>query len=48
MLRNGVECLVPVKNAMKDLAVGLTKSISLRNLDSLALDRALRLRNIWI
>ena len=49
MLRNSVECLVQVNSALQEYpALGLTKSISLRNLDSLALDRALRPRIIWI
>ena len=48
ILCDRVESLVQVNISRPDVPLPLTKSISLRNLASLALDRALKLRIIWI
>ena len=48
ILCDRVESLVQVNISRPVPAVLLTKSISLRNRASLALDRALKLRIIWI
>ena len=48
ILCNGVESLVQVNISQPDVLLPLTESISLRNRASLALDRALKLRIIWI